>query len=82
MCNTSIRYSRNRADNILRNRASYRDLLGTANSIVGMDEQIGHVERYLGDLGRMCNTRILEKSLSNLDLLGGSIEGGGAISVI
>lgn len=37
-----------------------------------MDEQIGHVERNLGDLGNRCNARLLEKSGSNLTLLGKS----------
>ena len=77
---TSICYSRSHANSTIRNSASYRDLLGTANSIVEMDEQIGHVEAYLGDLGKRCNTTLLGKSVSNLSLLGGSIEGGGAIS--
>ncbi|MCJ1249914.1 hypothetical protein MMC30_007140 [Trapelia coarctata] len=54
--------------------ASYRDLLGTAESIVTMDEEIGHVEGNLGDLGKRCNARLLEKSGSNLTLLERSIK--------
>ncbi|MCJ1353511.1 MAG: hypothetical protein MMC33_003497 [Icmadophila ericetorum] len=50
--------------------ASYRDLLGTAESIVEMDVQMQQVEGYLGDLGKRCNTRLLEKSSANLGVLG------------
>ena len=45
---------------------SYRDLLGTAESIVEMDEQIRHVEALVGDITMKCNTRLLDKSLANL----------------
>lgn len=46
--------------------ASYRDLLGTAESIIVMDKEMHDVEAYMGELGRRCNTRILEKKGSNL----------------
>lgn len=34
-----------------------------------MDEDIGRVEGNLGDLGKRCNARLMEKSGSNLTLL-------------
>ncbi|KAK5719029.1 hypothetical protein LTR17_015454 [Elasticomyces elasticus] len=37
--------------------ASYRDLLGTAERIIEMDEQIKTVESSLSDIGRKCNAR-------------------------
>ncbi|KAK3646615.1 hypothetical protein LTR56_000519 [Elasticomyces elasticus] len=37
--------------------ASYRDLLGTAERIIEMDEQIKTVESNLSDIGRKCNAR-------------------------
>ncbi|USW49523.1 Putative oligomeric Golgi complex subunit 1 protein [Septoria linicola] len=40
--------------------ASYRDLLGTAERIIDMDEQIQNVELNMADIGRKCNTRKLE----------------------
>lgn len=46
--------------------ASYRDLLGTAESIIVMDREMHDVEAYVGKLGRRCNTRVLEKKGSNL----------------
>ncbi|MCJ1433711.1 hypothetical protein MMC27_003075 [Xylographa pallens] len=49
--------------------ASYRDLLGTAESIIEMNDQMGHVETYLSSLGRRCNTKTLGKSSTNLSLL-------------
>ncbi|KAI9872306.1 MAG: para-aminobenzoate synthase, (PABA) [Pleopsidium flavum] len=40
--------------------ASYRDLLGTAESIVEMDETMRNVEKNLGILGRGCGARAVE----------------------
>jgi hypothetical protein len=45
--------------------ASYRDLLGTAERIIDMDEQIQGIESHLGDIGRKCNARMLERIESN-----------------
>lgn len=45
--------------------ASYRDLLGTAERIVEMDEQIQSVEAHLGDMGRKCNARMVERIGTN-----------------
>jgi hypothetical protein len=45
--------------------ASYRDLLGTAERIIDMDEQIQGVETHLGDIGRKCNARMLERIAGN-----------------
>ena len=47
-------------------RASYRELLGTAETIIEMDGKIQKVEAHLGNLGERCNTRLLEKKTSNL----------------
>ncbi|KAJ9665455.1 hypothetical protein H2201_004533 [Coniosporium apollinis] len=40
--------------------ASYRDLLETAERIIGMNEQIQQVETTLGSMGQRCNTRAIE----------------------
>ncbi|KAF2213106.1 hypothetical protein CERZMDRAFT_39609 [Cercospora zeae-maydis SCOH1-5] len=45
--------------------ASYRDLLGTAERIIDMDDQIHHVESQMTDIGRRCNTRNLEQISEN-----------------
>lgn len=45
--------------------ASYRDLLGTAERIIEMDDQIQHVETHLSDIGRKCNTRAVERAVDN-----------------
>lgn len=42
--------------------ASYRDLLGTAERIIEMDDQMQTVEGHLGDIGRKCNARALERA--------------------
>ena len=46
--------------------ASYRDLLGTAESIIDMGGQMHDVETYMGEIGKRCNTRVLDKKDSNL----------------
>ncbi|KAL8708729.1 MAG: hypothetical protein Q9220_006455 [cf. Caloplaca sp. 1 TL-2023] len=46
--------------------ASYRDLLGTAESIIEMNGQMQEVESYLGQMGMRCNSRLLEKKATNL----------------
>ncbi|KAI7691119.1 hypothetical protein KC322_g11376, partial [Hortaea werneckii] len=45
--------------------ASYRDLLGTAERIIEMDEQMQDVEDHLGDIGRKCNARAVETANEN-----------------
>jgi hypothetical protein len=47
--------------------SSYRDLLGTADRIISMDEQIQSVEGSLGVVGQLCNSRSLEKILGNAE---------------
>ena len=47
-------------------RASYRDLLGTAETVIEMDQNMRQVEAHLGGIGRRCNTRILERKSVNL----------------
>ena len=51
-------------------RASYRDLLGTADSIIEMDSQMHQVESYLATMGIKCNARLLERSGGNVLRLG------------
>ena len=46
--------------------ASYRDLLGTAETIIEMNEEMHTVEAYVGEIGQRCNTRLLERKGSNL----------------
>ncbi|KAI4267140.1 MAG: hypothetical protein L6R38_008394 [Xanthoria sp. 2 TBL-2021] len=46
--------------------ASYRDLLGTAESIIQMDGQMQQVESYIGGMGMRCNSRLLGKKAANL----------------
>ncbi|KAL8754332.1 MAG: hypothetical protein Q9184_005139 [Pyrenodesmia sp. 2 TL-2023] len=46
--------------------AFYRDLLGTAETILQMDSQMQSVETYLGDMGVRCNSRLLDKKAVNL----------------
>lgn len=47
-------------------RSSYRDLLGTAESIIDMDGEMQQVESFFVDMGRKCDSRLLEKKISNL----------------
>jgi hypothetical protein len=45
--------------------ASYRDLLGTADRIVAMNEQIHVVEEDLGLAGQKCNSKVIDGIFSN-----------------
>nr|POE53428.1 hypothetical protein CFP56_28650 [Quercus suber] len=47
--------------------ASYRDLLGTAERIIEMDEQMQTTERYLGGIGRKCNASAVVSVSENHD---------------
>lgn len=48
------------ADGIL-SRTRYRELVGTAETIVAMNKEIQEVESVLTDVGRRCNPRLVEK---------------------
>lgn len=56
----------NRSTDVLPSSASYRDLLGTAESIIQMDGQMEDVEVHLGRMSSKCNARLLEKKASNM----------------
>ena len=57
------------ATRLIRNfyRASYRDLLDTAERIVGMDDAIQKVEFNLGFISEKCNSRLVERRGRNFD---------------
>lgn len=48
------------ADGLL-SRTRYRELVGTAETIVAMNKEIQEVESVLVDVGRRCNPRLVEK---------------------
>ena len=54
------------ADTCRHCRASYRDLLGTAESIIDMDGKMRRVETLMGDIGTKCNTRLIDRKNANL----------------
>ncbi|KAL4793444.1 hypothetical protein BDV19DRAFT_366435 [Aspergillus venezuelensis] len=43
----------------------YRELVGTAETIVSMNRSMEDVDSTLGDIGRRCNPRLMEKNYSN-----------------
>ena len=47
--------------------ASYRDLLGTADRIIEMNEKIQLVELNLGNASQRCNSRAVEKLFTNFE---------------
>ncbi|KAF2755681.1 hypothetical protein EJ05DRAFT_478642 [Pseudovirgaria hyperparasitica] len=49
--------------------ASYRDLLGTAERIVDMDQTMGQVENALAQIGTHCSSGLLEKVTSNYAMI-------------
>jgi hypothetical protein len=50
--------------------ASYRDLLGTAETIIHMDGEMQTVEDIVGSISRRCNTRLVERNATVLKKLG------------
>jgi hypothetical protein len=44
-------------------RTRYRELVGTAETIVAMNRDIQDVESLLADVGRRCNPRLVERKL-------------------
>ena len=61
---------------------SYRDLLGTADAIIKMDEEMKQVEVHLGDTSRRCNTDRLNRSFRNAATLLQHQDSDGMISLI
>ncbi|KAK4550591.1 hypothetical protein LTR36_000170 [Oleoguttula mirabilis] len=55
--------------------ASYRDLLGTAEKIIEMDAQMQAVEGHLGDIGRKCNARAVERASDNYARMSKTLSG-------
>jgi hypothetical protein len=47
--------------NVIFCRTRYRDLVGTAETIVAMNRDIQDVETVLADVGRRCNPRLIER---------------------
>lgn len=46
---------------LMSDRTRYRELVGTAETIVAMNTDIQDVESLLSDIGRRCNPRLVEK---------------------
>lgn len=44
-------------------RTRYRELVGTAETIVAMNKEIKEVESILADVGRRCNPQLVQKKL-------------------
>ena len=60
-------------------RASYRDLLGTAESIIEMDGKMRRVETLMGDIGTRCNTRLIDRKNANLQAWNKHVSANGRI---
>ena len=60
-------------------RTSYRDLLGTAESIIEMNGEMQQVESFFVDMGTKCDSRLLEKKISNLRAWNGEIRAKGTL---
>lgn len=46
-------------------RTRYRELVGTAETIVSMNREMQEVDSTLGDIGRRCNPRLMEKKYTH-----------------
>lgn len=49
----------------------YRELVGTAETIVSMSRSMEDVDTTLGDIGRRCNPRLIGKKYTHLNQING-----------
>ncbi|GES62907.1 hypothetical protein ATEIFO6365_0014002300 [Aspergillus terreus] len=52
----------------------YRELVGTAEMIVSMNREMQDVDTTLGDIGRRCNPRLMEKKYTHYNQIKGDVE--------
>ncbi|KAE8372827.1 Vps51/Vps67-domain-containing protein [Aspergillus bertholletiae] len=56
----------------------YRELVGTAETIVSMNREMQEVDATLADIGRRCNPRLMEKKVTHFSQIKGDIHDKGA----
>lgn len=54
------------AESVRLSSGSYRNLLGTAETIVDMDEQMRDVEAHVTDIGASCNLKTLDGKVAEM----------------
>ncbi|KAL5366476.1 hypothetical protein BJX96DRAFT_161009 [Aspergillus floccosus] len=52
----------------------YRELVGTAEMIVSMNREMQEVDTTLGDIGRRCNPRLMEKKYTHYNQIKGDVD--------
>ncbi|KAL4898594.1 hypothetical protein BDV59DRAFT_167184 [Aspergillus ambiguus] len=52
----------------------YRELVGTAETIVSMNREMQEVDSTLGDIGRRCNPRLMEKKYTHYNQIKGDVD--------
>ncbi|KAE8388216.1 hypothetical protein BDV23DRAFT_159569 [Aspergillus alliaceus] len=53
--------------------ARYRELVGTAETIVSMNREMQEVDATLADIGRRCNPRLMEKKYTHFNQIKGDV---------
>ena len=61
------------------NSSSYRDLLGTAETIIDMNERMHSGEGHLAGMGKACNSGLLERKAVNMSSLSAAIGAKGIV---
>lgn len=61
------------------NSSSYRDLLGTAETIIDMNQRMHLGEGHLAGMGKACNSGLLEKKAVNMSFLVAAIGATGIV---
>ncbi|KAB8269875.1 hypothetical protein BDV30DRAFT_216147 [Aspergillus minisclerotigenes] len=56
----------------------YRELVGTAETIVSMNREMQEVDATLADIGRRCNPRLMEKKVTHFSQIKGDVHDKGA----
>lgn len=54
-------------------RTRYRELVGTAETIVVMNREIQDVDSNLADIGQRCNPRLVEKKSAHFSQIRGDV---------
>lgn len=63
-------------------RTRYRELVGTAETIVSMNREIQDVDSNLADIGQRCNPRLVEKKSAHLGQIKSDVFNKGMLTIV
>lgn len=63
-------------------RTRYRELVGTAETIVVMNRDIQAIDSNLADIGQRCNPRLVEKKSAHLSQMKSDVLDKGTVDIL